>query len=196
MFDRRDWEAVIDPSRATPRTAELDNFVRRLLERNLIVEEHKQDAILQFRLAVMNAALFARLAYLEEQDSAQGIAAAKRTQAEVETILSRLRALDPIDRETPQNLKTQAEQALMALRDEFEPRACLDIKNRRNTDVFKNTLIEKLIFDWERLTIAAQHKAEFVSLVKVAFAFLDVESPDVGRYVRDVLKRKKDLKAQ
>jgi hypothetical protein len=196
MFDRRDWEAVIDPSRATPRSASLDNFVRRLLEWNLIVEEHKQDAILQFRLAVMNAALVARLAYLKEQETAEGIVSAKRTYKEIKTILSRLRALDPFDRETPQDYKTQAELALMAFSDELMPRACLNIKNRRHADIFRIALIDNLIFDWERLTVATRQKADFISLVKAVFAFLDIESLDVGRYVRDVLKRKRNLKAE
>ncbi len=196
MFDHCDWEAVTDPSGGTPRMAELDKFVTRLLDKNLIVEEHKHDAIQQFRLAVMNAALVARLADLNERDRTQAIGSATQNQDEIKTLLIRLRKLDLIDRIKPQKHKTQAERALIALIKELEPCACLDIENRRHTDIFKTALIENLIFDWERLTIAVRRKADFVSLVKAAFAFLDIESPNVDRYVRDVLKRKKDLKAQ
>jgi hypothetical protein len=194
MFDRRDWETVADPCGGTPRMAELDKFVTRLLDKNLIVEEHKHDAIQQFRLAVMNAALVARLADLNEQESAEGIISAKRTQVEIKTLLNGLRKLDLIDRETPQKHKTQAELALMALSDELEPRACLDIHNRRHADIFKTALIENLIFDWEQLTVATRQKADFGGFVNAAFTFCEIESPDVARYVRDVLNRRKDFK--
>ena len=93
-WDALVWDAFVAGDENARITADLDQYVQILSDKNLIAEEYKHNAILEFRLAVMTAAATARGVELTEKNHNEAIASAKRNLQEIEKIRHGLQKFD------------------------------------------------------------------------------------------------------
>ena len=180
-----------------------DGFVRRLVDQNLVVAKYQPVAIREFRLAAMTSAVTARSVYSTEKDRNRALGSIKPSHNVLKSVERTLNRLPPLDTKgVPPNdlgdvLAAQADlksanDHLAKARHHLQRIAKLPVRDTRRTDIFRTKFVENLFFCWDRLTKKATSKSGFVRFVRVSFLIvgLNDDGADIGRYIRDVFKRR------
>lgn len=177
-----------------PRTAELDRFVHRLLDKKLIAAERSRYAIRDFRAAVMTAAWTARSVELTEKGYNTVIESAEQNHQTIDKLQRGLRQLDQIEFKivppdqignvlAVQRDRKALETTLAQAGERYRRLADGGARNWRNTDIFRRTFVNNLAFEWKRLTVAAARKADLARFVAAAFVFVEIECAEPARYL-------------